>query len=489
MKHKRQTISKSGDEGDEKVEGKPKVPKSIAESPSSEDKKSCQSCDLLTPSSSPCSGSNSTTPTADQPKKGRRLSPHSSTPTSQDNNNSSFFKDNNNALSTAIEQVPSGLTTKLTKNKPSGNNNLKNGPSLDHRDSSLANQSGDNETGGNSGKTSKKSFVHSPSELKVMQYSGGELSFSSGSLPIHDKSPLLEKISNARLDSLGNSAPLAPTTKSKGSPLGKLCERKKGAKNNQSGVPVEYPMGTGLSGRLYSQFSPLTSPIKSTVETNSNSRYYASTSAPTYSGGCYGHANPVHYTSQSENYTPHPVHQGNYSGGNSSYGVNAPEPSIRDSNCYNSASSHYAQSSYGNYYQSNTNQAEHPINDSGSSNAYYQNNSNTNYAYSAYAHSQYSSSTNEATPSDGFYSNSSAYVEAGYYGNAYQGHGAGNSYVNHSGHEAETYNQQSSGSYSNGGTGYFDPTSSHHHSGENSSDFNFLSNISSEYAPEYYQLT
>ncbi|CAG7821010.1 unnamed protein product [Allacma fusca] len=80
-------------------------------------------------------------------------------------------------------------------------------------------------------------------------------------------------------------------------------------------------------------------------------------------------------------------------------------------------------------------------------------------------------------------SNNPSQQGEGYYEESY-GHGGHMGYEGYSGHS----HQHNYGSY-------FDHSvsgnSSHHHSAENSSssDFNFLTNIANDYAPEYYQLS
>ncbi|ODM96207.1 Homeotic protein proboscipedia [Orchesella cincta] len=89
-------------------------------------------------------------------------------------------------------------------------------------------------------------------------------------------------------------------------------------------------------------------------------------------------------------------------------------------------------------------------------------------------------------------SDSGYYDDPGY--STHQGHGAPGY---HHGHEGASVVAAAGGaaggeSYAQAYPGYFDPSSTgvHHHSeNSSSSDFNFLTNIANDYAPEYYQLS
>ncbi|CAG7822641.1 unnamed protein product, partial [Allacma fusca] len=104
MKHKRQTLTKDDGEKGSGSEGKSsKGDKSSVILGSPEDKKSCQSCDLMTPSPPSLSSSSvnvdtkpSLTPSNLKMQSNSTPKPNNSN-NSNDNNNSSFFKDNNGA--------------------------------------------------------------------------------------------------------------------------------------------------------------------------------------------------------------------------------------------------------------------------------------------------------------------------------------------------------------------------------------------------------
>ncbi len=279
MKHKRQTITKSGEDGDGKdgggSEGKSSSKcgdKSCSSGGglglgSPDDKKSCQSCDLMTPS--PPSPFGCSTPTLAAMNSGNAaggstvtilngVSPSSSSAATVDNNNSSYFKDNNNSNNgdtngtsacTTMESPTTvksskgslGLTTKSTtgKNKNASNNQSCNNSNNEltmtttsaandiHLYSGSANINSNikNEFYGHAIPTtppppqrnsprgrgkgpaaSKKSFVHSPSDVPKLQMPQQQLQGAGGCGPMmmdmdhlnDHKSPLLEKITNSR---------------------------------------------------------------------------------------------------------------------------------------------------------------------------------------------------------------------------------------------------------------------------------------------------
>jgi len=246
MKHKRQTVSKPGEEDSEKPEGgttksskSDKSSKLAAASP--DDKKSCQSCDLMTPSSpeslsiSPDSTNSKkvlTTSNNNSPKKSSKVNESTSnnTPTSTavpsnlknalsklpqsimnggnmstENNNSSYYKDNNNSIVGEIGSIVDSCKKELFDSNMMDTSKTNNMKSLEHMKMSHIDL-----------------FENKPPLLSEMNSSKNSMILDSGKMAAH---PPPSKYKNNM--PMGNS---------------------KFKRNKQSSNPVNHPINNSLAG-------------------------------------------------------------------------------------------------------------------------------------------------------------------------------------------------------------------------------------------------